>query len=385
MINEEVKLPDILNKIFINLGEGKMDIAVELLNKVEFIGQDDTVELVKTLKGFIGQYSESALFLNAIANGNLDVSPPKDPLHKNYVITQFKQLHSDLLHLTWQTKQIAKGDLKQKVSFLGEFSVGFNKMIEALREKELLEVKLKTQFAELQKVNSEKDKFFSIIAHDLRSPFNGFLGLTQLMAEQLPTMTMEDIHLIAVSMQNSATNLFRLLENLLEWSRMEQGMIPFKPEEIQLRESADKSIAIVLENAHAKDIEIEISIASGIVVYADSNILQTIIRNIVSNAVKFTPKGGKIKVNAFTNGENRVQVSITDSGIGMKPDMLANLFKLDVPTGRPGTEGEASTGLGLILCKEFVEKHGCKLWAESEVGKGSTFSFTVPQKPTQEI
>jgi signal transduction histidine kinase len=385
MINEEVKLPDILNKIFINLGEGKMDIAVELLNKVEFIGQDDTVELVKTLKGFIGQYSESALFLNAIANGNLDVSPPKDPLHKNYVITQFKQLHSDLLHLTWQTKQIAKGDLKQKVSFLGEFSVGFNKMIEALREKELLEVKLKTQFAELQKVNSEKDKFFSIIAHDLRSPFNGFLGLTQLMAEQLPTMTMEDIHLIAVSMQNSATNLFRLLENLLEWSRMEQGMIPFKPEEIQLRESADKSIAIVLENAHAKDIEIKISIASGIVVYADSNILQTVIRNIVSNAVKFTPKGGKIKVNAFTNGENRVQVSITDSGIGMKPDMLANLFKLDVPTGRPGTEGEASTGLGLILCKEFVEKHGCKLWAESEVGKGSTFSFTVPQKPTQEI
>ena len=362
-----------------------MDIAVELLNKVEFIGQDDTVELVKTLKGFIGQYSESALFLNAIANGNLDVSPPKDPLHKNYVITQFKQLHSDLLHLTWQTKQIAKGDLKQKVSFLGEFSVGFNKMIEALREKELLEAKLKTQFAELQKVNSEKDKFFSIIAHDLRSPFNGFLGLTQLMAEQLPTMTMEDIHLIAVSMQNSATNLFRLLENLLEWSRMEQGMIPFKPEEIQLRESADKSIAIVLENAHAKDIEIKISIASGIVVYADSNILQTVIRNIVSNAVKFTPKGGKIKVNAFTNGENRVQVSITDSGIGMKPDMLANLFKLDVPTGRPGTEGEASTGLGLILCKEFVEKHGCKLWAESEVGKGSTFSFTVPQKPTQEI
>jgi signal transduction histidine kinase len=385
MINEEVKLPDILNKIFINLGEGKMDIAVELLNKVEFIGQDDTVELVKTLKGFIGQYSESALFLNAIANGNLDVSPPKDPLHKNYVITQFKQLHSDLLHLTWQTKQIAKGDLKQKVSFLGEFSVGFNKMIEALREKELLEVKLKTQFAELQKVNSEKDKFFSIIAHDLRSPFNGFLGLTQLMAEQLPTMTMEDIHLIAVSMQNSATNLFRLLENLLEWSRMEQGMIPFKPEEIQLRESADKSIAIVLENAHAKDIEIEISIASGIVVYADSNILQTVIRNIVSNAVKFTPKGGKIKVSAVTNGENRVQVSITDSGIGMKPDMLANLFKLDVPTGRPGTEGEASTGLGLILCKEFVEKHGGKLWAESEVGKGSTFSFTVPQKPTQEI
>jgi signal transduction histidine kinase len=105
-----------------------------------------------------------------------------------------------------------------------------------------------------------------------------------------------------------------------------------------------------------------------------------VIRNIVSNAVKFTPKGGNISVAASINPEGLVQVSISDSGIGMKPEMVANLFKLDVPTGRPGTEGEASTGLGLILCKDFVEKHGGKLWAESEVGKGSTFHLTIPQK-----
>ena len=383
MLNEEGKLIEILNKIFINLGEGNIDSAIELLNKAEadVLSNSESTALVKTLRNFINQYAESADFLNAIANGNLEVNPPKDPLHKNHVITQYKQLHSNLLHLTWQTQQIAKGDLKQKVSFLGEFSIGFNKMIEALREKELLEDKIKTQFAQLKKVNTEKDKFFSIIAHDLRSPFNGFLGLTQLMAEQLPTMTMEDIQLIAVSMQTSATNLFRLLENLLEWSRMEQGMIPFRPEETPLREIAEKSITIVLENARAKDIEIEYNIPAATVVYADINILQTVIRNIVSNAVKFTPKGGKIKVSANINEENLIEIAITDSGIGMKPEMLENLFRLDVPTGRPGTEGEASTGLGLILCKDFVEKHGGKLWVISEVGKGSTFSFTIPQKP----
>lgn len=383
MLNEEGKLTEILDQIFVSLTEGKMDAAKELLSQADAIvlPGSDSIALLKTLHNFVNQYAESAEFLNAIANGNLNVSPPKDPLHKNFVITQFKQLHSDLLHLTWQTQQIAKGDLKQKVSFLGEFSIGFNKMIEALREKELLEIKIKTQFAQLQKVNTEKDKFFSIIAHDLRSPFNGFLGLTQLMAEQLPTMTMEDIQLIAVSMQTSATNLFRLLENLLEWSRMEQGLIPFKPEEIQLPEIAEKSIAIVLENARAKNIEIEYDIPASTIVFADNNILQTVIRNIVSNAVKFTPKGGKIKVSAIINEEKLVQISIADSGIGMKPEMVENLFRLDVPTGRPGTEGEASTGLGLILCKDFVEKHGGKLWVSSEVGKGSTFSFTIPQKP----
>jgi signal transduction histidine kinase len=379
MYSEEEKTFSNLNQILLYLSSGEMQSAIELLNKTEsdFPGKARQAEFYANFRVFIQQYQDGAFFLQAIANGNLEVNPPLDPLHQNYVITQYKQLHSNLLHLTWQTQQIAKGDLKQKVSFLGEFSIGFNKMMEALREKKLMEDKITLQNAQLQKVNAEKDKFFSIIAHDLRSPFNGFLGLTKMMADDLSGMSHADIQDIAVSMRDSATNLFRLLENLLEWSRIEQGLIPFSPEVSFLRPIVLESVSMVGGSANIKSIEITLEIPGDLSVFADSQILQTVIRNLVSNAVKFTPKGGKISLSARLTPEDKVEISIRDSGIGMDAEMLGNLFHIDARTGREGTEGESSTGLGLILCKEFVEKHGGTIWAESEAGKGSTFFFTL--------
>lgn len=233
---------------------------------------------------------------------------------------------------------------------------------------------------ELQKLNSEKDKFFSIIAHDLRGPFNGFLGLTQIMAEDLPSLKMAEIQEIAVSMKNSATNLFRLLENLLHWARMQQGLIPFNKEALALFPIIEESVEMLMEAAKNKGIEITNEVSDLLEVFADSNMLQTVIRNLVSNAVKFTPKGGKITIRAKMLSDNDIEISINDSGIGMSKALVDNLFQLDVKTNRPGTEGEPSTGLGLLLCKEFVEKHGGKLWVKSEEGKGSTFYFSIFNK-----
>ena len=244
------------------------------------------------------------------------------------------------------------------------------------------EIKLKNE--ELQKLNAEKDKFFSIIAHDLRSPFNGFLGLTQIMVEELSSLSREELQDIAVSLQNSATNLFRLLENLLEWARIKQGLIPFNPEIVQLFIVVDKSTAIMVEPAKNKGIEIANDIPKGLEVFADSNILQTIIRNLISNAVKFTHKGGKISISAKFTVDKSIEISVKDNGIGMSPKMIDHLFRLDIQTGRKGTEGESSSGLGLLLCKEFIEKHGGKLWIESEEGKGSVFYFTIPYNEEQE-
>jgi signal transduction histidine kinase len=238
------------------------------------------------------------------------------------------------------------------------------------------EIKLKNE--ELQKLNAEKDKFFSIIAHDLRSPFSGLLGLTQIMAEELPDLTMAEIQNIAVRMRNSATNLFSLLENLLLWARMRQGLIPFNPEIIQLHKIALESIAMMVEPANIKGIEIVNDIPIDLNVFADSNALQNIIRNLVSNAVKFTPIGGKISLSAKATADKSIEISIKDSGIGLSNAMIENLFRLDVQTYRKGTEGESSSGLGLLLCKEFIEKHGGKIWVESEEGKGSTFHFVIP-------
>ncbi|NWJ52221.1 MAG: PAS domain S-box protein [Bacteroidetes bacterium] len=238
------------------------------------------------------------------------------------------------------------------------------------------EIKLKNE--ELHELVAEKDKFFSILAHDLRSPFNSFLGLTQIMAEELPDLTMAEIQKIAVNMRSSATNLFRLLENLLHWSRIRQGSIAYSPEVLQLLPNVNESIEMVLESARNKEIEITYNIPFGLTVFADSNILQTVIRNLVSNAVKFTPKEGTIFISAKNTDDNSVEISIKDSGIGMSKSMIDNLFIINEQTNRKGTDGEPSTGLGLLLCKEFVSKHGGNIWVESEEGKGSTFYFTIP-------
>jgi PAS domain S-box-containing protein len=249
-----------------------------------------------------------------------------------------------------------------------------------ITERKLSEEEIKRQNSELLLLNAEKDKFFSIISHDLRSPFTSFLGLTQIMAEELSSLTMPEIQNISNMMRTSATNLFRLLENLLEWSRIKQGLIPFTPELVQLYPIAYESIGMILEPAKIKGIEINVDIPNDIEVYADNNILQTIIRNLVSNAVKFTDKGGNITLSAKKSDGHSVEVSVKDTGIGMDSKILGNLFNIDIKTNRKGTEGEPSTGLGLILCKDFVEKHGGKLWAVSEEGKGSTFYFTIPLK-----
>ncbi|MFZ4572532.1 MAG: ABC transporter substrate-binding protein [Bacteroidales bacterium] len=250
-------------------------------------------------------------------------------------------------------------------------------VVRDISDRKLAESELKIKNEQLIQANAEKDKFFSIIAHDLRSPFNGFLGLTQLMADDLPQMSLAETQTITIDLRNSASNLFRLLENLLDWSRMEQGLIPFNPDVVQLLPFVNESLSMTMESAKIKGIEISCDIPEGMEVVADRNMLQTVIRNLVSNAVKFTRKAGNIRLSAIASGEKNVEISISDTGIGMSQEMVNGLFLLDSQTNRQGTGGEPSTGLGLIICKDFIEKHGGKLYVRSEEGKGSTFYFTV--------
>ena len=257
-------------------------------------------------------------------------------------------------------------------------------VVHNITERKRAEAEINRKNEELLKLNAEKDKFFSIIAHDLRSPFNSFLGLTEIMANNLPSLTINEIQEFSVNLRNSANNLFGLLENLLEWSRMQQGLIPLNQEAIKLLPIFDESVAVMLESAKNKDIEITYDIPDSIEIFADRNILQTVIRNLVSNAVKFTRKRGKICISAKVHSDKNIKICIKDTGIGMDSTMVNNLFRLDVQTNRNGTEGEPSTGLGLLLCKEFVEKVGGKIWVESEVEKGTTFFLIIPLSNNQE-
>jgi len=247
-------------------------------------------------------------------------------------------------------------------------------------EQKKVETALKESEAKLKELNAEKDKFFSIIAHDLRSPFNAFLGFTRLLVEELDTLSIKELQKIALSMRNSASNVFRLLENLLEWSRMQQGKIIFSPESTLLMPLISDSISPVMDSANNKGIEISYEIPASLEVFADEYMLASTIRNLVSNAVKFSRKGDTVTIVAKPVPGNSVEISIRDSGIGMSRTMVDELFRLDVQTNRKGTDGEPSAGLGLLLCKDFIEKHGGKLWVESEEGKGSVFFFTIPEK-----
>ena len=252
------------------------------------------------------------------------------------------------------------------------------------RKKAEDEIKLKNE--ELQLINAEKDKFFSIIAHDLRGPFGTFMGFTEMMVSDLNEMEPPQILELAEMMQKSASNLYILLNNLLEWSQIKQGLIPFIPSVIQLRSMADEIAAMALDAANNKGIELAYDFQENMEVYTDSHILQTVMRNLVSNAIKFTPAGGKVSLSAKVDNDKNTEISIHDTGIGMNKAMVDNLFRIDVKTNRLGTNNEPSSGLGLLLCKEFIEKYGGKLWVESEEGKGSTFYFTIPnQVPEKEI
>jgi PAS domain S-box-containing protein len=238
------------------------------------------------------------------------------------------------------------------------------------------EIRLKNEI--LQIINAEKDKFFSILAHDLKGPLSAFLGATQILTEEIQNMTLEEIKEITISMKESATNIYGLLENLLEWSRLKRGMMDYSPEKINVKQKIPASIEVLKESVRKKGIKINYSLPEDLTIYADSHMFETVIRNLVSNAIKFTPKSGEISISAEAVQDKTIEIKICDSGIGMSQELLGKLFLLNEKTSRKGTEGEPSTGLGLLLCKEFIEKHNGKIQVESEEGKGSTFSFAVP-------
>ncbi len=238
--------------------------------------------------------------------------------------------------------------------------------------------------AELERLNRTKDKFFSIIAHDLRNPFHAIIGFSELLSKEYYTMDDQQkiglLELINVSSESA----FNLLENLLQWARTQTDKIKFNPENIDIAEIARSTINFLSITAEKKRIKLKNKIENHTVVYADRNMITTVMRNLISNAVKFTQNDGEVKVNA-SEKEDMIEICVTDNGVGMNKETLGKLFRIDTYHSTSGTSGESGTGLGLIICKEFIEKHGGKIKVVSEEKKGSTFSFTLPKaKQTEE-
>lgn len=238
---------------------------------------------------------------------------------------------------------------------------------------------LEAQKQELKQLNASKDKFFSILAHDLRAPFTGLLGIIQFMRQQGAHFTPEKLHENLETLEEAADSLYALLENLLTWSRLQRGAIERHPEQIPLYEMVDLSVNLFTTNAEQKNIELQNNITDNLVIYADKQMFLTVIRNLISNALKFTEHGGEIRLTAHQqNGQ--VILAVADTGIGIPQEAIPRLFRIDEKYYQNGTDGEEGTGLGLILCKDLVQLNGGSLAVESTVGQGTTFRVSFPTK-----
>ncbi len=240
-----------------------------------------------------------------------------------------------------------------------------------------LEKKVQQRTLELQELNATKDKFFSIIAHDLKNPFNVLIGFSDLLKQDYHQMGDEERLEIVEAMSEASEYSYKLLENLLEWSRSQTGRINYTPQLFDLKNIVTETIKLLESGAINKDIILLEAVAQNSMVFADPNMITTVIRNLVSNALKYTPNGGFVNIRS-SKENNRMEITVTDSGIGIKKEDLNKLFRIDVHHSTEGTQKEQGTGLGLILCKEFVEKNDGEIWIESQPGFGSKFIFSLP-------
>ncbi len=230
----------------------------------------------------------------------------------------------------------------------------------------------------LQELNASKDKFFSIISHDLKNPLQGLVGYTGVLSKELDSLQKDEVKEIVGDLHNSALNIYKLLENLLEWSRIQRGVITFTPEPVNFSMIAKVNADLQKINAEAKQIEICMDIPEGLELIADANMLNTIIRNLLSNAVKFTRPGGRIVISGRQTQDGMAELAVEDNGVGIEQDVIENLFRIDKHHTTPGTSNEKGTGLGLVLCKDLTEKNNGAIRVESIPGKGTKFIIELP-------
>ncbi|MDR3666113.1 MAG: PAS domain-containing sensor histidine kinase [Ignavibacteriaceae bacterium] len=363
------------------LGESKINYKRVVDNVKDVIFETDAQGLWKFLNpaweeitGFSVDESIGKLFLDYVHPEdrirNMELFAPLINREKSYCRHEIRYLTKNGGYC-W-IEVFARLGLNDKDEVTGTY--GTLRDITTIKNAELV---IRNKNEELIKINAEKDKMFSIISHDLKSPFLGLLGLSKAMTED--DIPFDDYRELSRNLNDSAIRVYTLIENLLEWSLIQRGLKTFNPCTIELLSAIRENIETFSAVANKKEIDIKADIPSSIHINADQEMFNSILRNLLSNALKFSKRGDKIKISALQSDSNMVQVSIKDTGVGIKKDMLEKLFKAGERTSRMGTEGELSSGLGLLLCKEFVEKNGGKIWVESEPGAGSIFYFTLFQ------
>ncbi len=363
--------PEFENLLGYSLEELK-DKNIQDIVQDDFHIESDVCYLEKVL--YNGEIVRAAEASFRKKNGDIiPVSYVSSPIKRNGKITGCVTAFHDITERKKADEEISR--------FVEELQ--FNKELfeDNAREFAQLNRILEESEERLKQLNGSKDKFFSIISHDLRSPFTSITGYSEVILDDIDDLSKEEIKEFAGSIHKSAKNIQNLLENLLQWSRMQTGGIKYNPSNINLSDVVEEIVDLYQVNAARKKITLINELDNEYPVKADKFMLNTVLRNLVSNSIKFTRKYGTISISATENTDKKeIEITVTDTGLGMSEEIKNKLFKIDEHVSTKGTEKEKGTGLGLILSKEFVEKHGGKIWVESELGIGSKFKFTIPTK-----
>lgn len=255
-------------------------------------------------------------------------------------------------------------------------------IVSDITERKEMELALKERENRLHELNATKDKFFSIIAHDLKTPYNSILGFSEMLIEKTKNKDYDEIEAYATIIQKSAWRAMNLLTNLFVWTKLQTGRMEFRPKEIDIVSLINDATGLLMETALQKSINIYLFIPDSFLIVIDEYMISTVLRNLISNAIKFTNPNGKITISAIPK-DCELEISVLDNGIGINQNKIKRLFNIDKNISSLGTNGEEGSGLGLTLCQEFVTKHGGSIRVESEPGKGSNFIFTLPIVPSQ--
>jgi len=241
-------------------------------------------------------------------------------------------------------------------------------------------VTIKRQREELDRLNATKDRLFSVIGHDLRGPFMGLLGALELLRDSGDDLDSATTHELITNLYDSAEKTYHLLENLLEWSRAQQRAVEMHPCTLRLRDLVTDTVQLFQASARQKDVNLSVEVDEGLAAYADRDMISTVVRNLVNNAIKFTLPGGSVRVVGY-DGDETVTIEVHDTGVGIDPEDLPRLFDLEPTVSRAGTQGEKGSGLGLLLARDYIVRNGGSVRATSEPGKGSVFTVTLPAAP----